>query len=295
MDLETWFNSLTDARIRAMAGEPESQVFDCKLLGDEGAMKRNLATVLSGFANGQGGVCLWGVSARKSAQQIDCIDSFPGIENARRQASRFDELTPQAVSPGVPGVVHKAIVSKGQTRGFVASFVPASDLGPHMARFGEDRFYQRVGLSFSRMEQFQIADMFGRRARPVLEVAPIQVEPYQVLVKIVNSGRGTARGLFIELGVDGPFFRNGMGVDGNRNEGLPFVGTNRDGSWLHAGDANTLLHPTMHATVGGVWVGYDVVPVIGQGLMPKVLKIRYKVGALDIAPQTGVLEVPLQP
>ncbi|MDQ0571639.1 hypothetical protein QFZ42_003473 [Variovorax paradoxus] len=293
MDLREWFDALTDNKIRAMKGDPESQVLDCKNIVGEGDMKRNLAVVLSGFGNGQGGICIWGVDARK-IQGIDCIDSFPGIPNARQQATRLDELTPTAVSPGVAGVVHRAIAKRGETHGFIATFVPASDAGPHMARYGEDRFYQRIGLSFSRMEQFQIADMFGRRARPVLEVGPVQIAPYEILVQIVNSGRGAARGLFIELGVDGPFYRNGGGVDGNRNEGLPYVGRNIDGTWLHAGDANTLLHPTMHATVGGVWLGFEPAKLISQGIVPKVLKIRYKVGALDIAPRSGVLEVHLR-
>jgi hypothetical protein len=290
MDLRALFDALTVSKIRAMMGEPESQVLDCKIIGAEGDMKRNLATVLSGFANGQGGICLWGVSARK-IQGIDCIDSFPGIPSARQQATRFDELTPTAVSPGVPAVVHQAITKRGETHGFVATFVPSSDAGPHMARYGEDRFYQRIGLSFSRMEPFQIADMFGRRARPVLAVEPLRIAPYEVLVKITNSGRGTARGLFIQLDVDGPFTRNVSGIDGNRNEGLPLVGRNLDGSWLNGGDANLLLHPTMHATVGGGWLGFEPGRVIGQGPLPKVVQIRYKVGALDVAPRSGVLEV----
>jgi len=162
-----------------------------------------------------------------------------------------------------------------------------------MARYKEDRFYQRIGLSFLRMEQFQIADMFGRRARPKLDVEPIQVAPYEILVKITNSGRGTARGLFIELGVDGPFKRNTGGINGNGAEGLPYFGQNLDGSWVHAGDANTLLHPTMHATVGGAWLGLEPSRVISQGRVPDSVEIRYKVGALGIAPESGVLKVNL--
>ena len=127
----------------------------------------------------------------------------------------------------------------------------------------------------------------------MLEVVALQIEPYQFLVKIINSGRGTSRGLFIELAVDGPFTRNTYGIDGNRTEGLPYIGRNIDGSWLHAGDANSLLHPTMHATVGGVWLGLEAGRTLSQGLVPKVLKIRYKVGALDIAPRSSVIEIPL--
>lgn len=68
MDLKAWFDSLTHSKILKMGGNPESQVLDCKRIGDEGDMKKNLAVVLSGFANGQGGVCLWGVTAKKTAR-----------------------------------------------------------------------------------------------------------------------------------------------------------------------------------------------------------------------------------
>lgn len=278
-----------------MGGNPESQVLDCKRIGDEGDMKKNLAVVLSGFANGQGGVCLWGVTAKKNSQGIDCIDAFPGVDDARRVASRFDELTPQAVSPGTAGVVHRAIVPRSESRGFVATFVPASDGGPHMARFGEDRYYQRIGLSFSRMEPFQIADMFGRRARPSLKVSLKQWNPFEYRVQIENVGRGPARGLFIQVTAPAPFHRNLMGIDGNRNEVIPYAGNHSAGTWLHAGDAGMLLHPTMSVMIGGVWLAYDVSQYIAARSIPAILEVGYKVGALDVAPQEGTLRADLRP
>ncbi|MDM0065303.1 ATP-binding protein [Variovorax sp. J31P207] len=293
MDLHAWFASLTHAKILKMAGDVESQVFDCKRVGDEGDIKRNLATVLSGFANGAGGVCLWGVTAKKNAHGIDCVTDFPGVPEARKLASRLDELTPQAVAPGVPGVVHRALTARGQAHGFVVTFVPPSDGGPHMARFGEDRYYQRIGLSFMRMEPFQIADMFGRRARPRLEVTAIHADAYQVQVQITNAGRGAARGLYLQLAVAGPFGRYSYGIDGNGTEALKFAMTNPDGSWIHAADSSALLHPTMNIRVGGVWLGPEPGRAIAKGLVPNVLRIPFKVGALDVEPTSGVLEVDL--
>ena len=85
-----------------MNGEPEGQQLDCKIVRDEADVKRNLAKVISGFANAEGGVCLWGVDARKNAEGIDCITGFPGVHNARQLAARLDELSAMACSQAFP-------------------------------------------------------------------------------------------------------------------------------------------------------------------------------------------------
>ena len=173
---------------------------------------------------------------------------------------------------------------------FVVTFVPESDAGPHMAGYGEDRYYVRIGASFLRMQHFQLADMFGRRARPVLVVAAEREagEPTNIRVRITNTGRGAAQAPFIQLGTDGPFSRNVWGVDGNRGERLPFMYPEADGRWLHAGGLDLVIHPTMSVLVGGVWLGFD--PTQG-GIrpIPEVCTLRFKAGALGIAPVEGTL------
>lgn len=288
MDLQAWFEGLSAANVERMKGEAEGPQLDCKAIGAENDMKRNLATVISGFANADGGVCLWGVNARKDSSGVDCIEGFPGVPNSRLVASRLDELSAMATSPGARGVLHRALV-KRNGQGFVATFVPASSSGPHMARYGEDRYYQRIGQSFLRMEHFQIADMFGRRARPVLEVSTNSDpgSPYSLGLSIRNVGRGPARAPFIELTVSAPFHRNQYGIDGNRNELLAWSKSNRAGWWLHSGGADFVIHPTMSVLLGGVWLGHGPFP---EGL-PAQCEIQYKVGALDIDPTEGTLKV----
>lgn len=295
MELEAWFDALTPDKVCAMKGEPESQILDCKAVGQEKDMKRNLAVLLSGFANAQGGVCLWGVDARKNAEGVDCLESFPGVQDANLLASRLDELTPPAVSPGVMGVRHKALKAAGLPE-FVATLVPASDGGPHMARFGEDRFYQRIGLSFIRMEQFQIADMFGRRARPSLKVSAVYNGNCSFLITLRNVGRGAAQAPFLQISTDAPFERNTYGVDGNTTEVLPIIrgGAVLNEGWLHAGGADFVIHPTMSVSVGGVWLGH-LTPQRLRAPLPTECIIRYKAGALGIAPIEGTLVLPVPP
>lgn len=118
-------------------------------------------------------------------------------------------------------------------QGYVKTFVPVSDGGPHMAKLREDRYYKRSGDSFRKMEHFDIADMFGRRLRPVLSlVVDIRVgklqlstdgNTYRVAIHlgIRNSGRGVVRFPSLALRVKKPHALTEFGIDGNRYTGLP--------------------------------------------------------------------------
>ena len=55
--------------------------------------KRNLAIALSGFANSDGGLIVWGVDARKNDEGIDCVIALSEIAKATTFTSRLDELT----------------------------------------------------------------------------------------------------------------------------------------------------------------------------------------------------------
>ena len=71
----------------------------------------------------------------------------------------------------------------------------------HMAKLGVDRYYKRSGDSFLKMEHFEVADMFGRRQRPDLQVVVGQPDVARVMVSIRNNGRGMARAPYLGLRV----------------------------------------------------------------------------------------------
>jgi predicted HTH transcriptional regulator len=135
--------------------------------------KRSLAKCISGFANSSGGIIVWGVDARKNAQDVDCAVGRKEIEPIKLFLSRLNALTGQAVSPIVDGIQHRAIETTGNS-GFAITLVPETESGPHMAKLGEDRYYKRSGDSFYKMEHFDLEDMFGRRQKPNLglEIIP---------------------------------------------------------------------------------------------------------------------------
>lgn len=168
--------------------------------------RKNLARCISGFANSAGGIVIWGVNARENEQRIDCAIEAVEIDQLRLFVSRLNEFSGQSASPVVEGIRHKAIET-ADDRGYVATLVPESESGPHMAKLGEDRYYKRNGQQFYRMEHFDLEDMFGRRQRPDLEVTVTSRRelnnPSQerLSFKILNVGRAIARhvGFFAEM------------------------------------------------------------------------------------------------
>lgn len=216
--------------------------------------KKNLAKAISGFANSDGGLIVWGVDCRKDANNVDAACNLVPVTNAPAALSRFQSLTGEATSPIVEGVRHRLIPGSAGA-GFLATLVPRSDNGPHMAMLGEGRYYKRSGDSFYRMEHFDIADMFGRRTRPDLQLdlqpstgsvisSTTRSAELKIMVSISNAGRGIARFPMLEIKTSAPFKISRAGLDGNNRTGLPMrVRTGRKHeAFTFAGGANDVIH-----------------------------------------------------
>lgn len=76
MTLEEQFDSLDAVTIQTYVeeGQQEHVQLEFKTLNSPGFNrddKKNLAELLSGFANSQGGIIIWGVDARRDNQGVD--------------------------------------------------------------------------------------------------------------------------------------------------------------------------------------------------------------------------------
>ncbi len=190
--------------------------------------KKNLAKALSGFANSDGGLIVWGVDARKNADGVDAAVAKAPIPRIDAVLSRLNSLTGEAVSPIVDGVEHRVVKAPGADDGFIVTIVPHSDSGPHMAKLGEDRYYKRSGDSFYRLEHFDLEDMFGRRPKPKLEIAThpesgpssLAGTEFYITIGIRNTGRGVARFPFLKLIVDAPYRIDESGLLHDATHGL---------------------------------------------------------------------------
>jgi Putative DNA-binding domain len=275
--------------------QEESLHLDFKLLKDaafsSGDDKRNLAKALSGFANSSGGVIVWGVDARKNADGVDCATATVPIVGLAHALTRLNSLTGDSAEPTVGGVLHRSLATADDV-GYLATLVPESDRGPHMAKLGEDRYYKRSGDSFYKMEHFDIADMFGRRRRPAVQLA-VEIQGIgagvQVDVGLHNAGRIAAKNVYLALACSSPFSRSQYGLNGNGKEGMPYIGLpNSRFPWTYEGGSDWVLHAGVTRLIAR----------LNMGLLPKhepeaALEISYAVACDDQPLETKTVVVPL--
>lgn len=220
--------------------------------------EKTLAEALSGFANSDGGIIVWGVSAKSDGPgEPDVAREKKPIKNLSLCLSDLHRLTAQLVSPAVIGVEHIPIPDPqlADTTGYVVTLVPRSEGLPHMARARKQHtFYFRSGSSFLPMEPFMLADRYGRRPQPRLELASqVSASPgirsgsvdIRVSIGIRNSGPGLARYPMLVICDPRPFEVSMFGPDGNLNTGLPRRAVVNDGRRriVFAGGVNDAVHP----------------------------------------------------
>lgn len=156
---------------------------------------RSLSRVLSGFANSDGGVLVWGVEtdAESRASVLKPIAKVADFE------SRLQKSLLNAVQPTIDGLRMESIPLDNKSgHGFVKMLIPRSDKTPHRSMYDRE-YVRRSGDQFYNLEHFDLEDAFGRRPRPVLELhvmlfARAGDDPFEDLrIDVRNAGRGLAR------------------------------------------------------------------------------------------------------
>lgn len=262
------------------------------------ADKKNYSTALSGFANSDGGVIVWGVVCRK-ANGVDTASELQPINNVRQFLSNLNSLTGDAVTPLVEGVEHVEILESSEAGcGYVATLIPASDAGPHRAQIKETKqYYKRSGDSFYPMEHYDIEDMFGRRKKPKLslDIRLADVKKFgdnyrlDLIVSITNAGRGIAKYPFLSLKLLKPYCVSEHGIDGNWNYGLPLLPDSSMQDPKFCGSANDVIHQSI--TLGITQIRAEIPREIQEDAYVsgtiKDFKAEYELGAEDIMTTKG--------
>lgn len=286
MTLEERYGELSRTQIQKWIEEQrgEDLHLDFKQTRDESLAKagtrKMLAKAISGFANSDGGLIVWGVGTETDRKTgTDYASAEAPLSDAKSFCSRLHELTGEAVSPTVDGVDHRFLRS-----GFAVTLVPASDSGPHMAKFGLDRYYKRSGSSVYRMEHFDVADMFGRRPSPDLSVwlgdFKWTGDVFSFPVGIENSGRGSAIAPSLMLKPHPPLY-----AEKYRSNELPGRVTTEPGWRLHASSRNVVLHPH-----GRIVVAYFCVNLAGDYKSLYRFRLDFRVIAEGVPLRTGTIE-----
>ena len=156
------------------------------------------------------------------------------------------------------------------------------------AKLGEDRYYQRIGSSMMRMEHFQIADMFGRRAHPEIEFKFVQSSSDALSIELRNVGRGIARAPYVMLRVRRPYIAAPFPETGNvKDFPLPRLPNASMPDWgAFVGGMDQVIHP-------GVTLRFRAValPPQFQGPVPTNCYVEeYRIGAAGATERAGRYE-----
>jgi len=172
-------------------------------------VKRIWSEALSGFANTEGGVLVWGIDARKNlVTKIDCASGLSLVKEPATFVSRLKELHSQATDPPIPGVDYwYAPDDRADNCGFVVSYVSESKFKPHRAEGAGRNYYIRAGDSFHVPSVSLLRNLFFPEYHshlwPELKASHnnerVFIDGY-----LYNSGIATAKNvvLFVDYGAD---------------------------------------------------------------------------------------------
>lgn len=259
--LETRFDKLRDlAEVQALIGQTEDLHLDAKEWpAREDDAQRVLAKALSGFSNADGGILVIGLEARSvNKGDPDIIQSLKPVADAMGVKSKIENLIGNLVEPPLPGIrVAEVMEVPGQPSGFVLVYIPPTEGLPVRSR-KHSNFYMRVSAGTFPMEYFQLADLFGRRQRPVLslwsKLGGFKAESggafyeREFYLGIMNSGRAIARFPSLRYEVIPGINFAAYGLDGNGHWGLPLRPTSQ-GWVLFGGGADDVIHPGTHLEI----------------------------------------------
>ncbi len=146
-------------------------------------LKRLWSKSLSGFANTQGGLLIFGIDAKKDpATGVDAAHALSLVPSPATLRSRLMEMHHQATDPPVLGVDVKEIA--GPTgEGFVVCQIPNSPFKPHRSEHCNKQYYVRAGDDFVEAGPGLLRTLFYPRFHPSLwvEVAlGYQLEPADI-------------------------------------------------------------------------------------------------------------------
>jgi len=212
------------------ARESEELFLDFKRATKDGAGARlededrnNLGKAISGFANSEGGVIVWGVDCREAKRTGDVAQAIVAIQDAKRFVSWLEGAVSGCTLPPHQGVRSVAVGVDEIGNGLAVTFVPKGEIAPFRS-VGLKQYYIRSGSSFAPTPHDVLAGMFGRRPQPhifeswtigltiveedqdkELKQWPLSKEDERVETSVqlllTNAGPGIARDLFMTIDV----------------------------------------------------------------------------------------------
>lgn len=166
-----------------------------------------LAKAISGFANVEGGVVVFGVHAKDMGKKPDLVQSIHPFDDVAMVCSRIDRDLPNLTDPPIPGLQIEKVTNPARVgSGIIVIYVPASDAGPHRVSKGNadvlDRYYMRTASQTVNMPHSVLSALFGRRPPPLLTLScllRLGSTHSDAVIRVCNQGRGHAESLALRL------------------------------------------------------------------------------------------------
>ncbi len=251
--------------------------------------KKNLAKELSAFSNSMGGLLVWGVVAKKDANDIDRALATARISDIDRFRSDTLTLVGELIAPRNEDVHVEAVhAADGSGAGYLLVYVGRSERRPHRGEAkGQKQYFKRSGDSTYAMEHFDIEDAFGRVSTPELSIH-WELEPYldgpqvwswDLVLYLANGSRKSARFPYLNL-------RNLRGGTIDQLRGLPLKLVDQWNTF--AGGANQVIHPEQKFLMTSI--RFDLVLRSDNEWQRKIrdpIAFDYQFGALDCRMRDG--------
>jgi len=258
------FDQLCDVPdIHALVSRQEAERLhlDFKQEPKQEDLQKIVGKAVTGFANADGGVLVFGVAERSGI-----LEDRP-LADATDFEQHLNTMFSRCVAFPVEGVVTRAILKVPGPHGYVVVHVPASDLAPHRSQV-DKQYYRRVGESFVPMEHYEIADAFGRRHLPRLTLVALAKTSHpsagkahiDLTICFRNMGRGIAKypRVKFERLSGSPFSFAYYELDGNGRSGLPLIVI--DSQKVYQGGADHVVHPMADYPITKVQASYSQSP-----------------------------------
>ena len=131
--------------------------------------RKNLAKGISGFGNSEGGVIVWGVECSRDCDIGDVAKAKVKVRNVHRFLSWLENAISGCTIPSHNRVRNHIISVDKNGDGFVATYIPKSELAPLMTTMGNN-IYIRSGSNNVPAPYSVIAGMSGKRPQPNVEL-----------------------------------------------------------------------------------------------------------------------------
>lgn len=219
--------------------EQEAEYLDFKTEGAEKDNRDNWSVALSGFANTEGGVIVWGIDCRKNdinGTMVDCANDRKPVRNPVQLVQQLRNWLIAATIDPVRGVDIRHY-PKADGTGYVVCLIPQGSNPPYRATLEKsNQYWQRSQDKFVLISHHLLRSLFYPRTAPKLTLEAERRHDGGINISLLNTGTASAEDVALKVRCNRSIFDDGLGSLGG--------GPARSiAQWTPVGFQSFLLHP----------------------------------------------------